>query len=114
MMENIIYSTLFLFVLFPLVYIFYKKGNNKFLFISSVIGASTVIEILLGIIIIPASIIFVFVVPSLESMGYANNIGPFMSLSYFIQKYYIFCTSVFHVLLSFLIYKRYELFQENT
>ena len=112
-MEYIFLSLFVATLLFPVPYIFYKKGSNKFLFISSVVGAATVISILLAIVVIPVTVLLIYFVPSLESFGYTENIEFLINISRYIQSDYFYLTGVFHIVLSFLIYKRYQFFSEK-
>lgn len=102
------------FILFPLPYIFYKNGSNKFLFISSVVGASFITEILLFIIFIPLIVMFVFIMPSLRELNYDSNIVLLHPLADFIATHYFNLFSIFHVWLSILLYNKYELFRKHT
>lgn len=113
-MESIFIALLLIATLFPAPYIFYKRGSNKFLFISSVVGAATVIGILLVIAALPIIILLIFFVPSLEMAGYTDNIEFLINIAQYIQRDYFYLIGVFHIVLSFLIYKRYSFFRENT
>lgn len=113
-MEYIGVFILLCFIIFPLPYIYYKRGQNKFLYISSVIGSSAVIEILALLVVLPAIILLTFVFPQLEAVGLSKNIAFLFPLSDYVQEYYFFITPVLHVLMSYLILRRYELFQTNT
>lgn len=113
-MGNIILVFLLLLYLFPIAYIFYKKGSNKFLFNSSVMGAALITEMLLVMIALPIIIAGIFLVPNLEYLGYTKNIKPLIGAASFIQEYYFLLFTWLNVWLSMLIYKKYQIFSKNT
>jgi hypothetical protein len=57
---------------------------------------------------------FIFVIPNLRELGYDSNIVFLNSLFNFIASYLFNLSSALHVWLSFLIYKKYKLFNVST
>ena len=104
----------FLLLLFPVPYIFYKKGGNKFMFISSVFGAIMITELLLFIAYIPFLMMSLYITPQLRDLGYESNIQFLTSFMNFIFHYGLNLSCALPVLLSFLIYKKYEFFNKHT
>jgi hypothetical protein len=104
----------FLPFVFPVGFIFYKKGKNKFLFISSVVGYVMVTKVILLIIASPVTIFFMFILPSLSEIGYAGYLYPLINIVDFIERYFFIFTELLFFVLPFLIHKRYEFFQSDT
>jgi hypothetical protein len=59
-------------LIFPVGFIFYKRGGNKFLFISSVVGIAILTEVILLMISLPINLFLIFIVPSIAEIGYAE------------------------------------------
>lgn len=101
-------------LIFPLPYIFYKKGQNKLIFISAVIGSTTIIELLVIVACLPIIILSIFVMPALEHNGFTENISFLLVLSGYIENYYWFLTPIIHIAIALAIHKRYAFFHANT
>lgn len=99
-------------LLFPILYIFYKKGRNKFIFISSVLGATMITELLLFVAYSPFLIMSFYITPQLKELGYVSNIEILISFMNFIYEYNFNLFGVLPVLLSFLIYKKHTFFNK--
>lgn len=99
--------------LFPIGYIIYKKGRNKFLYLASCYGAAMLISILLVVMSAPLLLFIVKVVPTLAEHGHITYIKPLLSLIPTIEEYAVgFIPPMLSVTLSALIYKRYEVFNQ--
>jgi hypothetical protein len=113
-MEYIVEFILIGLFVFPLPYVFYKRGENKFIYVSSVIGSSVIIEFLVLLVALPVIILLNFVFPQLEAVGLTKNIEFLITFSDIVGKYYFFITPFLHILMSFAIFRRYEFFKTNT
>jgi len=101
-----------IFLAFPYFYILLKKGHNKFLFISSVIGGTSIVIGLLYIFSLPFAIFLIKVIPQLAEYRQIDSLLPLLRVINFIQEYYIFVAyPLLNIALPILIYRRYTLFQ---
>jgi len=112
--DVILVSLSFIAFIYPVAYIFYKKGNCKFLFISSVLGAVIVTNILLVLMVTPIIIFVIYFLPSLDHLGYTENIYYLLVFFEFVDEYYFSVATWINAWLSFLLYRKYELFNSHT
>ncbi len=101
-------------LIFPVGFIFYKKGGNKFLFISSVVGIAILTEFILLMISLPINLFLVFIVPSIAEIGYAEYLTPFIYSAEIIGKYSFMIFDVLILFLPFVVYRKYAFFQTCT
>jgi len=101
------------FSVFPIPYIFYKKGRQKFLFVSSVIGAVTIVELLLFLLVLPIIPAMIFLFPGLEELGYLENISFLIHAAEFVADNYFWLLSWLNVVLSIAIFRKYEIFNHT-
>jgi len=87
LMNSILVGLLLSLYLFPIPYIFYKNGKNKFLFISSVIGATLITELLISLIALPVIIFAIFLMPQLQELGVIEESSEITRLFDFISNY---------------------------
>jgi hypothetical protein len=111
--DNILYPVILLFLLFPLPYIFLKQGKNKTLFISSVVGLTVIVELLVVLIISPFIVLSIFIFPQLEAVGLTSYMDTFFVVESYLEKYYFVLTPSLHVLMTFFVFKRYKFFRES-
>lgn len=114
MIEGAFAIILLILATFPAWFIFLRKGANKFLYISSVVGSATVIQLLAAGVLLPAAILVVYIYPNLEAQGLTKNITYLYDTAEFIQSYFWLSIPVLHVVMSLAIYRRYELFRAGT
>jgi len=114
LINSIIVGLLLSLYLFPIPYIFYKNGKNKFLFISSVIGASLLTELLISLIALPVIIFAIFLMPQLQELGVIGESWILTNLFDFISSYSFLLFTWLSVWLSILIYRKYEIFSKST
>jgi len=110
-MDVVVITLLMSLYLFPIPYIFYKKGRNKFLFVSSVVGATTIIELLLALVTLPIIVAILFLVPNLDYSGYAGNISYLIRAAEFVGEYYFILVSWLNIWLSILIFRKFDFFR---
>ena len=97
--------------LFPVFYIFYKRGGNKLFYLSSCMGVYTLIQLLLAALVLPIGILLVKVVPQLAEQDQTTYILPLLYVSDFIQEWwFIVLHPALAIWLPLAIYKRYSLF----
>jgi hypothetical protein len=109
--ESIYIAIIALTTFFPVGYICYKKGNNKLFFLSSCLGVSCTVMLLLSIIVIPVAILMIKVIPQLAAYDQLHYILPLLYMADFIQEYYLLILyPVFMVVLPMLIFRRYPMF----
>lgn len=105
-------AIMFLFFIFPVIYITLKKGTNRFLFCCACIGATLLIFSLLYLFILPFAILIVKAVPQLASYEQIAYILPLLRISDLIQQYHIVVLyPLLNLVLPALIYKRYAIFK---
>lgn len=66
---------LFVHLLFPVSYIFYRRGSNKLLFVGSALGVGIIVEMLGIVVIAPAWIVLTFFVPGFPPHSHSAVIG---------------------------------------
>ncbi len=100
-----------LLVLWPYFFIWFKKGGNKFLFVSAFFGILLVTGMLLTAIAFPFGIFFIKIAPQLEASAVGKYIEPLISLSNVVQSWwFIAIFPVLYFVLPFLLYRKYEVF----
>lgn len=101
-------------VVWSIIYIYYKKGSNKVLFVASVIGIIELTIVLLYVAIIPVVLFLVKVVPYFQESGLAIYIYPVIDTAEFISKWYwLVLLPVLSVFLPVLIYRKYLIFHKH-
>jgi hypothetical protein len=109
--DIVLVSVFLVTLIFPFFYMYYKNVKNRMLFISSVIGASFIVAMLMLVISTPIAIFIVKIVPQLAEDGMANNLIPFVEMVDVIEEYYYFLiSSLLSIALPILFYKRYDIF----
>ncbi len=83
------------------------------MFVSFVIGAATIVELLIFLIALSVIPAMIFLVPGLEELGYIDNISFLIRAGEFVADYYFLLFSWLNVVLSIAIYKKYELFNHT-
>lgn len=114
MEELILILVLVLCALFPVGYIFYKKGSEKFLYVSSVFGAFVVIYLLVMLFLQPLILLDLFFIPQFEYSGYLRNIIWLRNGGYVLSEYFYFIVSLLQIPISIGIFKNYDTFRKNT
>jgi hypothetical protein len=96
---------------FPVFYIFYKKGDNKLLFVSACIGLSTIVELLVFVGMAPFAFFLIKIAPQYGEMDILNNIIWLLKAADFISEWWLLVLHLFlSVVLPMAIYKRYLVF----
>jgi len=112
--ENIVALITVLLICFPILYIFYKNGTRKFLYILSVYGGAIVIYVLLYITLIPANLMYIYIIPELQARSLDIYLWSLIQVFDLVSTYYMLIASVIYIWLSFTIYKKYSFFKEHT
>lgn len=107
-------AMLFLFFIFPIIYITIKQGTNRFLFCCACIGAILLIFSLLYLFSLPFVILIVKAIPQLAEYGQVVYILPLLRITNLIQQYHLIVLyPLLNLLLPTLIYKRYPVFKKT-
>ena len=101
-------------LIFPAAYIFYKGGNDKFLFIASCIGVLSIVEVLILIVLHPFMLLSLFILPQLDAYGYLNNIEYLISGGTWIAINAIGGIALLAIPLTIAVYNKYEMFRNDT
>jgi len=110
MYEVIFIPIILVSIVFPIAYIFIKKGSNKLLFIAASYGFTLVIQVLLFGLVSPYILLELFFIPQLEEFGYMKNIDFLTTTAYWVRKYGFFVTLLLHIPVSIGVYRRYGFF----
>jgi len=109
--EALLLGAIGLITAFPVVYIIYKKGENKLFYIASCFGATNLTLLLLTAATAPVAILLIKVFPQLAKYGYIENIVFLLrGVDFFSQYYFMLLYPVLSVLVPILVYRRYPLF----
>ena len=114
MKENILIIIGALFYISPIPYIFYKRGNNKFLFVSATIGAALLTEVILIVIALPLVWALNYIVPELWHYGINESTSFVLRASSFVNKYDYVLLPFLNIFLSVILYRKYEIFRKTT
>ncbi len=101
-------------LMFPYFYISFKRGSNKYLFLSACTGSLVTIFALLYAFSLPFTLMLTKVIPQLAEYNLVENILPFLHFIDFVQQYHlIVLLPILVVLLPALIYRRYSIFKKK-
>lgn len=98
------------FGLWPYLYIYFKKGTNKFLFVSAVIGVLSLTAILLYIVALPFIFLAVKLLPSLNEYGVYTVQYIALPIEFAANWHFVVYLALYF-LLPFMIYRKYEFFR---
>ncbi len=112
MIENIslgLYLSIFLIGLFfPVIFAFYRKLNNKVLFLSSVYGINLIVWLLLTAASAPIQTAMIFIVPTLKEIDLLNNILWLIAIFEFSESWWFHFSIITLFLFPSVINRRYK------
>ncbi len=112
MIEDILltlYSlVLFIALIFPVIFAFYRKLNNKLLFIGSVYGINYIVWILIVFSTAPINAGLIFIVPTLKEIELVNNILWLIAAYEFAEAYWWIFANITLFVFPMLINRRYK------
>lgn len=112
--EYATFIPVFAFAGWPYIYIHWKRGENRFLFVSTVVGAVTVIGVLLTIFAAPFSLFLIKLGPQLAENGVIEYIRPLLSAAYKVSEWHVITIyPLLYLALPVLVYRRYGVFRFN-
>ncbi len=97
----------------PLIYAKAKRVNNIYLFYASVLGFSTLIQLLLAIVLLPVIVLSIFVIPQLEAFELSLAIFSAIEWGYIHVEWLIIFIIPLNYYLSRATHRRYALFEQS-
>lgn len=111
-MFQIIFILVLLFsILFPIVYIFIKKGKNKLLFVAACYGFVFITEFLLYALVSPFIVLDIFFIPELEVSGHFKNLTFLTDISMWLKQYAFLIVLFLNIPISLGVYRKYDFFK---
>ena len=99
-------------ILYPIIYAFIKKINEKFLFISAAYGAAIIIEVLMMLVLAPLYILDIWFFPALEVLGYTSKFHFIIGFGeQLISGSYIWLFLPIHILVTAGLDRKYDFFK---
>ncbi len=112
MIENILiviyFSVLLMAFSFPVIFAFYKRLDNKILFLSSVYGINFIVWVLVPGSFTPVYAALVFIVPALHELELTKNIIWLIEIFDFVQSWWGYISVLTLFLFPSMIKRRYE------
>ncbi|WNO09963.1 hypothetical protein [Teredinibacter sp. KSP-S5-2] len=97
--------------IFPVPYIFLKKGRNKLFFVAACIGVGNLTAMLIGGTVMPIFLLLIKVVPQLAEYGYVDNIMFLLRGVDVVSEYWLVVLfPVISLVSPILVYRRYSIF----
>lgn len=103
-----------LFFVIPIAYIFYKNGENKFIFICSSLGVVALVQSAFSIISFALVWLNLSVLPSHYPEGAPDHMLPFLTVLELIGEYWYIAlcalSFILYIICPVYLYKRYQIF----
>lgn len=97
----------------PFIYAKIKRVDNIYLFYASVLGFSTLIQLLLAIVLLPVIVLSIFVIPQLEAFELSLAIFSVFDWGYAHVQWLVIFIIPLNYYLSRATHRRYALFEQS-